>query len=248
MPSCSQSPKLGPGYRWDLFNGTVNRELAIAVKNEDTAKIYSIVKEGKGDVNLKEPKFGRTLLLLAVGNDKLQSTKALLKAGANLDIADFSGDQPIHEAVQYIKLKNNAFPILELLIKSGADVNALSTKGPHKVPLEGAVEDLQCAKLLLENGANAYYRNSDSAYVVWTNVLLNIDDNIEVARHMIIERKMPVPNPILFSYHDNVPRDIFDLLKLIDYSNNPTKQQTKVEIVNYLKKLNFPANQVYRGN
>src|SRR4051812_19646657 len=81
LSSCSQSTSLGPGYEWDLFKNTPNWRLAKAVAKEDTNEIYSIIKGGNVNLNLQETKFGRTLLMLAVGNDKEFSTAALLKMG-----------------------------------------------------------------------------------------------------------------------------------------------------------------------
>ena len=105
--SCSQNNLFGPGYSWDLFKNTPNWNLAKAVANEDTTHIYAIIHSGHADINLQEPKFGRTLLMLAVGNDKEISTSALLKLGADVNLRDDRDDQAIHEAVAYISLKKH---------------------------------------------------------------------------------------------------------------------------------------------
>jgi ankyrin repeat protein len=160
--ACSQNQKLGPGYQFDLFKNTSNWELAKAVDREDTTAIKQLIRKNKLNVDLQEPRFGRTLLLLAIGNDKLKSTKALLEMGANLNIADSQKYKPIHEASQFIPLKKNTLQILELLIQHGADVSdtLVQRKGNDTsyfyVPLMGACENLACAKLLLEHGANPY--------------------------------------------------------------------------------------------
>ena len=92
LSSCSQDDGLGPGYKWELFENAPNWNLAKAIKQQDTAAIFEIVKQKKIDLNLQEPTFGRTLLILAVGNDKFYSTQALIIAGADLGIRDSSGD------------------------------------------------------------------------------------------------------------------------------------------------------------
>jgi hypothetical protein len=71
--ACSQN--FGPGYQFELFKNTPNWELALAVKNEVTIGIRRLLKEGNFNINLQEPKFGVTLLHLAIGNDKLASNK-----------------------------------------------------------------------------------------------------------------------------------------------------------------------------
>ena len=70
---CSQN--LGPGYQFDLFKNTKNWDLAKAVERESSDEIVRLLKQGNTDINLQEPKFGTTLLHLAIGNDKLISVK-----------------------------------------------------------------------------------------------------------------------------------------------------------------------------
>ena len=107
---CSQN--FGPGYSFELFKNTPNWELAKAVKNENEKEIIKLIKQKKVDINLQEPHFGNTLLLLAIGNDKLIATKVLLEAGADVNIADAENNKPIHEATRFINLKKNSFDII----------------------------------------------------------------------------------------------------------------------------------------
>jgi hypothetical protein len=215
------------------------------VAREDTAKLQKLLNTGKYIINLQEAKFGNTLLMLAVSNDKPNSVEVLLKNGANVHLRDLRDDQVIHQAVQYINLKKHTFQILQLLLQYGADVNAVSTKGSYSVPIQGAVEDSNCAKLLLAHGANIYYRNKDSDYVVWSDLCSYQFDNIYMARYLIIDRKMAVPNPILFTYHSHEPRDIFTLLEILP-CNNPKPCQVKDEIEQYLNSQGFPEKGAYK--
>jgi len=247
LSSCSQdSTFLGPGYRWDLFKNTPNWDLAKAVAKEDTAEIYAIVKSGKAEINLQEPKFGRTLLMLAVGNDKELSTAALLKMEADVKLRDKRDYQAIHEAVAYIDLRKNSLGILKLLLEYGSDVNSVSTKGSNAVPLQGAIENISCTKLLLKNGADTYFKNVDSDYVVWSDLCSDLNDNIYVAEYLIIEKRLPVPNPILYTYPNHEPRNFYDLLSLVNLSNDPKKEKAKEDIINYLHQIDFPKKGVYQ--
>jgi ankyrin repeat protein len=97
---------------------------------------------------------------LAIANDKLLSTKVLLENGASFNILDSDKKAAIHEATEDINSRKNSYKILEILIKYGADVNMLrinpnrnDTLG-YSVPLMGAINNLQCLQLLLDNGAN----------------------------------------------------------------------------------------------
>lgn len=247
--SCSQNNTLGPGYSWELFKNTPTWDLAKAVAKQDTAEIYSIIKKGNANINFQEPKFKRTLLMLAVGNDKYLSTMALLKMGADVNVRDTRDDQAIHEAISYINLKEHSYDILKLLIEYHCDVNSVSMKGTNYTPLAGAIENLSCAKLLLDNGADPYQK-SDSTYDVWFNLLAldnESNENIYVAQYMIIDKKLLIPNPIFYTGPNIIkPRTVFDLLDKDNTLSNTKRQETKEKIIEYLHQINFPKNQVYK--
>ncbi len=249
LSSCSQNDGLAPGYRWELFKNTPNWELAKAIKQEDTVAILEIVKQKEININLQEPKFGRTLLMLAVGNDKFYSTQALIKAGADLNIRDSAGDQAIHEAVRFISLRKNSYIILKLLLENHADANAYSANGVNATPLEGGVADFPCFKLLMSYGADPYFQFRDHSFAVWPTMFIDErKDGILAARDLILERKMPIPNPIARSLDGRRPLDIFYFLHSLKFQENSEKQNAKIEILNYLKEINFPANGVYKKN
>ena len=189
--------------------------MAKAVQNEDEREIKRLVKENGVDINLQESKFGKTLLLLAIGNDKLLSTKILLEEGANINIADSEMAKPIHEATRFITLKVNSLQILKLLIKFGANVNDTSIiiKGNDTisfyVPLIGASKNLECGKLLIESGANPYVINGN-AFLIWRFFDGGKhDENIFFAKYLVVDKKMAIPNPIDYSLPNNIPVNIF---------------------------------------
>ncbi|HEY4876955.1 MAG TPA: ankyrin repeat domain-containing protein [Puia sp.] len=101
------SQNLGRGYQFSLFKNTPNWELAKAVEKEDANEINLLLKTGNYNINLQEPKFGTTLLMLAIGNDKYESTKSLLENGASVNIKDSFQTSPIFEASKFIELKKN---------------------------------------------------------------------------------------------------------------------------------------------
>lgn len=249
--SCSQN--LGPGYQFDLFKNTNSWELAKAVEKEDIKEIEKILNAKNVDINFQEPIYNNTILQLAVGNDKLLSTLTLLKYNANLNITNNHNTAAIHEASSFIPLKRNSFKILEALLKYGANVNMIKAslnKSPdsigYSIPLKFAINNLECSKLLLNHGANAYFKTGNE-YPVWFDMLAlgDIDDNIYVAKYMIIDKQMKIPNPIFFTV-DKKPIDIITLLNSLDFTNDTIRQSIKLEILAYLKKINFPENGVYK--
>jgi len=249
---CSQNVR--PGYRFDLFKNTPNWKLAQAVEKEDEGEMKAILKSTNIDINFQEPRFGNTLLHLAIGNDKLVSTRVLLEKGANVNIGDSENSHAIHEATKSPELRKHSFEILKLLIEHGANVNDTLIKTNSKkdttyfyVPLMGASLDFNCAKLLLENGANPYVKK-DSNYVVWSSVLI-LDakpfETIYVARYMIVEKKMPIPNPIFYTADRHKPKDVLFLINKFNTYNDTNKESLKKEVLDYLKQIDFPRNGLY---
>jgi ankyrin repeat protein len=235
----SYSQNLGPGYEFSLFNNTQNADLAKAVEKEDTLEIKNLISES--DVNLQESKYGVTLLELAIANGKLRSVKVLLEEGADINIPDFSNSKPIHEATKFIKIRKNSFEILDLLLQYGANPNDTALQKhtgsfDFYVPLMGAVGSIECTKLLLKYNANLYIKK-DSSYLIWERFLEDdINDGIYVARYLIIDRQMAVPNPITYSTPNKNPLDIFYFLSKEHFRNDLNKERGKQEIIDYLNK------------
>ena len=258
----------GPGYRFGLFKDTPLWELAKAVRDEDTVEIRRLIQEKHQDVNYRlSPHWGTTLLLLAVGNGKLLSTIALLNNGARLDIADNSGNYPIHYIVDIGYPHRHRFEILELLLKHGADPNApviVHFKGDttsyiRKVPLSDATSDLECTKLLLKYGGNMNLRfysayGTQYTYDVWKSALPSAypslkDENVYVLKYLVIDKKMPVPDT-LFLYWDKqkmLARRFIDILNESESGNAiPEQQKAKEEILAYLKEEGYPEHGALR--
>lgn len=255
MSSCSQSQSLGPGYEFDLFKNTPNWQLAQAVNKEDTDAISHILKNGGTNINFQEPQYGNTVLSLAISNGKLLSVKTLLEYGANMNLKDSDHFEGIHVATDMISLRKNVPEILEMLLQHGADPNMVTNSTISYVdtshfylPLMGAVENLKCTQLLLDHGANLYYKKGET-YPIW-QVLLMLDipnnENILVAKYLIVDQHMPIPDPIFYTIPNHQPRGALYLLNKFNVYNDPKKEQAKQEILDYLKKINFPQNGIYK--
>lgn len=241
----------GPAYKWELFKNTPVWDLAKAVAEEDTIAIYDLLKKDKSNINFQEPKFGSTLLILALRNDKIKSIEALLRAGGKIDVRELSGEQAIHEASAYLKLKKHSFEALKLLIKYGANVNSVAANSYPSVPIEGTVESLACTKLLLENEASVYYTDPRDSifhtYGFWFDLLSNgLDSNIYVAKYLIVDKKLKIPNPITVSLAKHEPLDVFYFLNRFNFRGDLKKEKAKQEIVAYLREIDFPRKGVFK--
>ena len=70
------------------------------------------------DLDKKDPNFERTALHWAAHTQNFDCARALVKAGASLDIQDKEGKTPLHKAII-----NADRQLIEMLIKAGASVN-----------------------------------------------------------------------------------------------------------------------------
>jgi len=172
--------------------------------------------------------------------------QALLEMKADVNIRDFDGNDAINEASQYFLHREHSYEILKLLIDHGADVNSVKKSVNNvdsnnlSVPLNGAIENLQISKLLLDHGANPNVKKGDS-YTVWMSLLSDFSkDQIYVVHYIIVEKKMPIPNPI-FVGANKKQITIFDFLSSHDFPKDAKKLKAKQDILEYLHAVNFPV-------
>jgi len=123
--SVDKSKLLGGDYR--LFQETPAWALAKAVEDGDTAKIRQEIQIKKDMIDFREPRFGRTLLMLAVLNMNYPSVKTLLELGADPNLQDFGyGDSPLMAAVALENPETGSDPgFLKILLEYGRDPNAM---------------------------------------------------------------------------------------------------------------------------
>lgn len=160
---------LGKDYR--LFQDTPVWDLAKAVEDENVNLINQLATEKKLPIDYQEPKFGNTLLMLAIENSDYESVKALLDLGSNPNIADnYRGNTPMHDAA-----KNEDPKYLKLLIQHRGDPNVVESKPiteedqGRKTPLNiaisyGSSNNLEKVKLLVKAGADINFYNDWFAY------------------------------------------------------------------------------------
>ena len=155
-------------YDFRLFQATPAWDLAKAVEDEDEEGICMILKENPKLVDYQSPKYGVSLLHLAVAHRYMKSIECLVKAGANVNIRDKEyGRTPLNRACSVGNSKDKSIKIIQYLIRNGAEVNVTevtdSTDMPNS-PLMSACSDgfIEAAILLIENGADVnYIRNGE---------------------------------------------------------------------------------------
>ncbi len=165
-----KSKLLGNDYR--LFQGTPAWALAKAVEDRDTSEIKRQVQEKGVKIDFQEPRFGNTLLMMAVVNSAYESAKILLKLGADPNL-----ENAYRGSTAMIDAANNDNPdYLKLLLGHKGDPNAIEA-APIKdgdVARETAlnkaisykdINNLERVKCLVEAGANInYFNDGNPAY------------------------------------------------------------------------------------
>jgi ankyrin repeat protein len=86
--------------------------------------ILSLSRDKQCDVNSGHKATGATPLYVAVENGHSDSIAALLAAGADVNLATFSGDSPVHVAVA-----KGLVDVAKQLVANGADMNASNKLG-----------------------------------------------------------------------------------------------------------------------
>ncbi len=208
LSSCNFDMLTGDGeYRITnikIFKDTPVWELALAVKDEKTRIIEELAKENPDLLNYQEPKYGATLLLWAVGMEKYKSAEALLKCGADPNIAStVDGKTPLYLAagfpwVDSFAKKDPKF--VKLLLKYNADPNINyggdSINEPGTSPLMNSIGcGIEKIKALVEAGADINYKTESGrtaaieALRTGQNATL---EALEYAHYLIVEKKAKV--------------------------------------------------------
>ena len=237
------------GWDYRLFQETPAWELAKAVQDGRVSRIKSIIQEDSTLINYQEPRFGETLLMLAIWNDDYKSFITLLENNANVNIYDtYDGTSAIILTCEY----NLGKKYVEKLLEYGANPNDIEVgerragNNTRYTPLRGAVENgnIETVKLLLQAGADVNYYDEfgtcalkQAAYLDYNKiVLLLIENNAYYDRPISKNRFGPIylVNVLrlqLFpigSIEHSEKMQVIDFLQRhgIDYRNTPIPEFT----------------------
>jgi len=235
------------GYDYRLFQGTPAWDLAKAVEDEDIELIGRIVSKNKALLNATEPRFGQTLLQLAVMTLKYESTKALVSLGANPNTQDkCDGSSPLMEAAHILLLANKLDDygsnpkFLKLLLEHGGDPNT-EENGPRRqgnatrhTPLMIACGTgyLDYVKLLVEAGAKVNYKNEYDETAIGSAVMFSRNPEMVI---YLIQKGADYKRPIM-KRMDGKELYITDLMRDWRFELNSEQYKKKMELADFLKK------------
>jgi ankyrin repeat protein len=242
-----QTYRYDPGFDFGLFINTSAGHLANAVEKEDTAAIAKFVLKDNVPVDYKEKKFGNSLLMLAVENNKELSVAKLLELGADPNVRAFDNTSPFLIACAYAFNLKNPSKMLLLLINSGADVNSvqidttLDQFGRKKNFKATALRllclhgNLESVKVLVEHGSSLDVYGENEAAILSTAVL---SGKLDIVKYLMINRKASIPEFVVIRQpgtKSEKKMTISDLLNENDYKGNLNKEQLRNEILVYLR-------------
>ena len=130
-------------------------EIHEAVKNNDVAKVSSLIKSSPNLVFSKDGD-GFTPLHLAAANGYTKMAELLLASKADANAKDNNGSTPLHQAAS-AGAEHSA--LLEVLIAHKADVNAADANGLTPLHYASLADNATAAKVLLIHGARPDVRD-----------------------------------------------------------------------------------------
>jgi ankyrin repeat protein len=242
-----------PNFDFKLFQNTQIVELAKAVERQDTLKIEMLVKRENKNINYLEPKFGKSLLELALINERQLSVEKLLELGADPNIrSPKDNSTPILSFCQYAGTNLLAKPsMFRLLIKYKADVNSeqiwlkadSSSMTPQikKTALQFLCTSgtLELVKILVENGARLDKYTESGRGSIFLDAILN--PKLDIFHYLLIEKQIPIPDYIYIINRGSKGEKKFGLRYLITKRDSMPKRmdlnqlQLEREILAYLK-------------
>ena len=233
--------------RFDIWKQTPAWELAKAVADQDTWKIGRIAKAHPDLLESRAPRSGNTLLIWAVAMEKYRSADALLKGGADPNVAStLTGSTPLFVASGFSWVDRQAKTdpkYVKLLLKYGADPNINYHSGyKHDIIESGTsplIRSIGCGiektRALVEGGTDINHKTA-SGNTAAISALMEYD-NIDYAYYLIVEKKAQV----LAMYYESeqtvmsgaMPKQFYpvDILEYYHPETNTKTYQKKMAII-----------------
>lgn len=228
---------LGNDYR--LFQKTPMWKIAKAIEKEDSSKIKKEFAQKKINIDYHEPKFGSTLLMLAITNNKYISTNTLLHLGANPNLNDsYRGESAVICAA-----KNNDPKYLELVLKYNGNPNAIES-APYKqddevrqTALLSAINlldsnSLKKVKLLVEAGADVNYYNKGHTDLPLSEACTA--QKMDIVLYLL--QNGADSNLMMYEMVDGHKVYILEALRKSILELNSEQYNSKLEVIKFLKK------------
>ena len=220
LTGCNQKDEKLLGDDIRLFRGTPAWGLAKAIEANDVAKINQILDKGEISVDFREPRYGVTLLTIAVRRYKYDSMVALLNKGADPNLQETHGHETALQAAILSRIMNNNgehdIRYVKSLIEHGADVNlydhhpgkydGLAAKPP--LHLAAFMQSTAIAKILLDAGALINARDASEF-----QCLAISEATLSFIYFLVVERKAEFKEPLCLHEPSDRANKLVDLVR-----------------------------------
>ncbi|PZU82739.1 MAG: hypothetical protein DI529_13745 [Chryseobacterium sp.] len=236
------------GNDFNLFYNTPAKQLAKAVENEKIEDISEILKKKIVDPNFQEPKFGSTLLSLAIVNDKYKSVQTLLKYGANPNEHDnYRGTTPM-----IVAARNDNPEYLVLLLKYNGDPNSRengkvskTSDNSRTTALNSAIslsriKTLEKVEILVNAGAQLNFSETDEFETPSPLSDAFVHKKLDVA-FFLLNKGADFKKP-LYSMIDGHKVYILEGLRKMILDTKTDDFKIKKKIINFLKQKGLDYN------
>ncbi|WP_243374941.1 ankyrin repeat domain-containing protein [Geotalea sp. SG265] len=219
--------------------------LANAVATEDLGKIKEIISDQPTLLNYQEPRFGQTLLIWSILNDRYKSAEKLLQLGADPNLQNHDGLSALMYAAEWSSKEWKGNPkYLKLVLRYGGDPNAIakpiSPPARLQTPLISAVNSLSLdnVKIIINAGADPNYIDGCKSALVAAFDLGQID----IVHYLIIEKKIDVHTADCKTLNGDTITVLSQLRNMV-YPLGSREHKVKMEVVQYLKSQGLDYNQ-----
>lgn len=224
-----------------VFENTPVWEVALAIRDQDNAKVKKLLK-GKplSFINFKEKYYGQSLLNWAVYRDNYESAKILVEAGADPNLKRNDSTSAVIHAADKIETSD----YLKLMLKYGGDPNTVADiDAPQhlRTPLMAAAfKRLENVKILVNAGADPNFiykmkRGNIGGEIIQSALIYAFyGKRIDVVEYLLVETKVEF-NYVFSTNIEGRPHHILYYLRDLVYPLDSNEYKIKMEVVNYLR-------------
>lgn len=159
------------------------QEIFDAIKNNDIAKVKTLIKKDAGIINI-EDKTGNKPLHNAAIQGSVELAEMLLLKGADINAVNVQLQTPLHVAIV-----NEKTDVAKFLIDKGSDLAKQNSNGSTPLHLSVRNKSTTITELLLAKGANLEARDKGKRTPL--NILALLTNNFAIAK-LLIEKGVDI--------------------------------------------------------
>lgn len=236
MAICSHTKTI---YDISIFDDTEVSSLAKFVANQDTFSIKQFIKNHPQiNIDSPDPFLGSNLLIWSIYNDKYESFRMLLNAGANPNFVCLKdGETPLISASRFLNEKGVDSRYISNLLQHGADGSLISIDNSeghtiYRSPIVYAINHIEYIRLFVEQGGlDVNFSVNGISIVQWAIM----EKKIDVLFYLVVDRNADITG--VMKEVMEIPGEtwpvtlLIDEVKQMDFPENSEELFMKNEII-----------------